>query len=308
MHAPNDVPIAVDLVDKVYPGGVQALNAASFTIAAGERTCLLGPNGAGKTTLIRLLTGALSPTRGIARIFGATSQEPAFLAAKRRVGIVPQAPGMYRDFKVREYLQLVQDLYGRGNVAEAIDAFNLTTYQDRAMAELSGGFQRRLALAAALLPKPDLLLLDEPTVGLDPVAAREVHDYLRTMMTGRTTLLCTHNLAEAEALCENVVILRAGRVLLHAPIARLRERVQPQLELAAAEGPQRLSQELARLGYAPEVSGSSVRITLAQPQENAPELLRALLASGMQVYECHVLAASLEDLFLDVVGADYVHA
>jgi len=304
----NDVPIAVDAVDKVYPGGVQALNGASFTITTGDRTCLLGPNGAGKTTLIRLLTGALSPTRGTTRIFGAASHEPAFLAAKRRVGIVPQAPGMYRDFKVGEYLQLVRDLYGHGDVAEAIEAFNLGAYRDRNMAELSGGYQRRLAMAAALLSKPDLLLLDEPTVGLDPLAAREVHDYLRAMMVGRTTLLCTHNLAEAEALCDKVVILRAGRVLLHAPIARLREQVQPQLELAAVEGPQRLSQELIRLGHAPEVVGAGVRISLSQPQENAPQLLRALLGSGLQVYECHVLAASLEDLFLDVVGADDVHA
>ena len=295
-------PIEITAVSKIYRGGVHALNGASFTIAAGERACLLGPNGAGKTTLIRLLTGALTPTHGTTRIFGVTADEAAFLQAKRRVGIVPQAPGMYRDFKVHEYLELVRELYGRGNVPEVMDAFGLQPFHDRPMAELSGGYQRRLALAAAVLPQPDLLLLDEPTVGLDPVAAREVHDYLRMVMAERTTLLCTHNLAEAEALCNSVVILRGGSVQLHEPLARLRERVQPQVELAAVEGPHQLMEELSRLGHAAQLHGAGVRLAIGEPQQHVPRLLQALLANGLRVYECHIAMPSLEDLFLDIVG------
>jgi ABC-2 type transport system ATP-binding protein len=304
-HVSGPAPIAVEAVSKIFPGGVQALNQASFTIAEGERACLLGPNGAGKTTIIRLITGALSPSSGSTRIYGAAAREPAFLAAKRRVGIVPQGPGMYRDLKVGEYLRLVQQLYGRGDVAEVVAAFGLGSYQQRPMAELSGGYQRRLALAAALLPAPDLLLLDEPTVGLDPVAAREVHDYLRSMMVGRTTLICTHNLAEAEALCESAIILQHGRVLLHDRIDNLRRRMPPQVSLAAVEGPQRLMEALAALQQPAELVDGQVRLLLNDPQQQIPPLLRSLLAGGVNVYECHSITASLEDLFLDIVGGDH---
>jgi ABC-2 type transport system ATP-binding protein len=304
-NLPGSAPIEVAAVSKIFPGGVQALNQASFTIAEGERACLLGPNGAGKTTLIRLLTGALSPSSGSTRIYGAAAREPAFVAAKRRVGIVPQGPGMYRDVKVGEYLRLVQQLYGRGDVAEVIAAFGLEGYQERPMAELSGGYQRRLALAAALLPAPQLLLLDEPTVGLDPVAAREVHDYLRSMMAGRTTLLCTHNLAEAEALCDSAIILQGGRVLLHDRIEHLRRRTPPLVSLAAVEGPQRLMEALALLQQPAELVDGEVRLLLTDPQRQIPPLLRSLLAANVNVYECHSMTASLEDLFLDIVGGSH---
>jgi len=308
MQQATHPPIEVRNVGKIYPGGVRALQDVSFTITAGDRACLLGPNVAGKTTLIRLLTGAIEPTRGSARIFGRAANDSDFLASKRRVGIVPQGPGMYRDLKVGEYLQLVRDLYDRGDVADVVDIFGLREYLERPMAGLSGGYQRRLALAAALQPAPDLLLLDEPTVGLDPVATREVHTYLREMMQGRTTLLCTHNLAEAEALCDSVVIIRGGQMLVHDRIERLRERTQPQLELAAVEGPQALSQRLIQIGFAPEITGATVRIAIDSPEQQAPAILRDLLAAGLNVYECHALAPTLEELFLDVVGGEHVHA
>ena len=296
-------PLEVSGVTKVYPGNVRALDQVTFTIAPGERACLLGPNGAGKTTLIRLLTGALRPSRGQVRLFGRGVDDADFLLSKRRVGIVPQLPGMYRDLSSLEFLQLVRDLYGRGDISEVVEAFNLGEYTGRKMAELSGGTQRRLTLAAALLSSPEVLLLDEPTVGLDPIAARDVHTFLRKAMAGRTVLLCTHNLAEAEALCTSAVILRQGRVLLHERIDTLRRRIQPLLVLRAAEGPERLLQALTSLGRAPVCEEDQVRVHVAEPMTEAPELLRQLLAAGLNVYECRVSTPSLEDLFLDIVGA-----
>lgn len=307
-HAPDVLPIDVQACTKIYPGGVRALNAASFQIAPGERACLLGPNGAGKTTIIRLLTGALQPTSGAARIFGAQAREAAFLAAKRRVGIVPQAPGMYRDLTVGEYLEWVQQLYDHGDAQDVAAAFGLHEFWDRPMAALSGGFQRRLTLAAALISGPELLLLDEPTVGLDPVAARDVHDYLRAVMAGRTVLLCTHNLAEAEALCESVVILRGGDVLLHEKIETLRDRMQAHVVLAATQGAQPLAQALAQLGYAPQIAADSVQLAINAPQQQVPALLRDLLTAGLDVYECHTVGPTLEDLFLEIVGGSHAGA
>ncbi len=301
-------PLEVSEVTKVYPGGVQALDGVSFRIAPGERACLLGPNGAGKTTLIRLLTGALRPSSGRVRLFGYGVEDADFLGAKRRVGIVPQSAGMYRDLSVDEYLQLVCELYGGGDLAEVVEAFGLKPYRERKMAELSGGMQRRLSMAAALVSSPEVLLLDEPTVGLDPVATRDVHGFLRKAMAGRTVLLCTHNLAEAEALCESAVILRQGRVLLHERIDTLRRRIQPVLMLRAVQGPERLAEVLAARGCESVREEDAVRVHVEDPEAQAPELLRGLLAEGIDVFECRLVMPSLEELFLDVVGAAHALA
>src|SRR5262245_33205580 len=208
--------LAFERVSKRYRTGAPlALEDVSFTVEAGARASLLGPNGAGKSTAIRLLQGALRPTQGRVTLLGADVDTPAYLAARRRTGIVPQGPGMYQDLNVAEFLGLARELYGRGDLQRVVKLFDLEEHLGKMLAQLSGGFQRRLALAVALLPEPDVLLLDEPTVGLDPVASHDVHVFLQQATQGRTTLLCTHNLAEAEALCDQVIILRGGRVLVH---------------------------------------------------------------------------------------------
>jgi ABC-2 type transport system ATP-binding protein len=298
-----DAPLEAFDVTKDYSKSVRALDRVSFRIAPGERACLLGPNGAGKTTLIRLLTGALHPSSGRVRLFGREVEDDGFLQARRRVGIVPQLPGMYRDFTVDDYLRLVRDLYGRGNISEVVEGFGLGPYTRRPMAELSGGTQRRLSLAAALLSSPEVLLLDEPTAGLDPVAMRDVHAFLRRVMPGRTVLLCTHNLAAAEALCESAIILRQGRVVLHERISALRQRAPAMLALRATQGPERLLAVLAELGTSGRREGDLVLVPAPEPTTQAPELLRRLLAAGLDVYECRVVTPSLEQLFLDIVGA-----
>jgi ABC-2 type transport system ATP-binding protein len=301
--AEADLPVEIRQVSKVFPGPVRALDGCTFVMRRGSRTCLLGPNGAGKTTMLRLLTGALAPSAGVVRLWGAHSREPAFLQAKRRVGIVPQQPGMYRDTTAGEWLRFVQRLYGRGEPEEVAAQLGLTAILDRRMADLSGGTQRRLALAAALLPGPELLLLDEPTVGLDPVAQSEVRGFLQRAMAGRTVLLCTHNLAEAEELCSDVIILRAGRVLVHEPIAALKQRTASRLALSCRQGPAALAQALGRLGHAAvaEAARGEVSLPLPDAEAAAPDLLRALLADGLDVYGCRVVRPSLEELFLDIL-------
>ncbi len=303
-----DPPVEVTNVSKDYPGKVRALDQVSFRIASGERACLLGPNGAGKTTLIRLLTGALSPSYGQVRLFGLGVENESFLEARRRVGVVPQLPGMYRDLLVSDYLMMVKELYGRGEIAEVVEVFGLGPYTRRPMGELSGGTQRRLSLAAALLSSPEVLLLDEPTVGLDPVSMRDVHAFLRKVMPGRTVLLCTHNLAEAEALCESAIILRKGQVVLHERISALRQRAPSLLALRAAQGPERLLAALMQLGTPGRQQEDEVLVPAPEPTTQAPELLRQLLALGVDVYECRVVTASLEQLFLDIVGASHARA
>lgn len=292
-------------VHKKFRNGVVALHDVSWEVAEGSRTCLLGPNGAGKSTSIKLLEGALAPSVGRVELLGAECGSASYLEARRSTGVVPQGPGMYGDLTAGEYLDMVRVLYRRGNPARVVEAFDLGAQLGKRLNNLSGGFQRRIVLAAALLSEPPLLLLDEPTVGLDPVAAREVQNYLREAMRERTVLLCTHNLIEAEELCDEVVMLREGRVVVHDSLAGLRRRASAHLRLCARQG-----QEVALLAWlhaqglvAVAEEDGGVLVELADPARLAPALLRGLLGAGLDIYRCEPVTASLEDLFMDAMGA-----
>ena len=285
---------------KRFPSGTVALADVSWSVARGAHACLLGPNGAGKSTSIRLLEGVLQPTSGSVELLGAAAGTAAYLAARRRTGIVPQGPGMYPDLTAGEYLRVVSRVFGV-RAGGPLEAFGLGDHLDTPLSRLSGGYQRRVLLAAAVLSEPEVLLLDEPTVGLDPVATRDVHEYLRGMMPGRTVLLCTHNLAEAEALCDEVVIMRGGHVILRGSLASLRRRVRPKLRLTARQGVQALLAHLDGTAASVRSGGGSVLVECADPPHEAPALLKRLLSAGVGVYECVPVEATLEDLFLEAV-------
>lgn len=304
--APSSRALAFTAVTKRYPKGTLAVDNVTWSIATGARACLLGPNGAGKTTCIRLLEGALEPTSGTVELLGSRVADEGYLDARRRTGIVPQGPGMYTDITVSEYLALAARLYARGNVDRVVEVFDLGDHRQKVLSRLSGGYQRRVVLAAALLSEPEVLLLDEPTVGLDPIAAHDVHEFLREAMHDRTTLLCTHNLAEAEALCDDVVILRDGKVLVHSSLADLRQRSKPRLMLAARQGAERLLQAMQDL--VPDARAmpedGTVAVTIDDPEVEAPGLLRRLLAQGLDVYRCQPVRPTLEDLFIQLVNEE----
>jgi ABC-2 type transport system ATP-binding protein len=285
---------------KRFGDGTLALADVSWAVAEGSRVCLLGPNGAGKSTSIRLLQGALGPTSGSVELLGAAVGGDGYEEARRRTGIMPQGPGMYPDLTAGEYLQLAAMLY-RARPDGAVEAFGLGPHLGTRMSQLSGGFQRRLLLAAAVFAGPEVLLLDEPTVGLDPVAAKDVHEYLLHLMQGRTVLLCTHNLAEAQSLCDHVVILRGGRVVLQGTLGELRRRARPRLMLTARQGVRPLLEELNGMASRAWVTGESVLMETTDPREEAPVLLRRLLAAGLDIWECTPVQPTLEDLFLDAV-------
>jgi ABC-2 type transport system ATP-binding protein len=298
---PRLAAIELQSVTKIYPGPVIALDDVTLAVHEGEHCCLLGPNGAGKTTIIRLLQGALQPNSGRISILGASSTGGDLLAAKRQVGVVQQSPGMYPDFTVREYLEFVRDLYGRGDVEATSRACGLHEYVDRFLSTLSGGYQRRLLVAAAILSGPSLLLLDEPTVGLDPLAAAETRQLLRDAMRGRTVLMSTHNLAEAEELCDSVIIVHRGRVLIHEEIDQLRRQAAPRVHLAAHQGAIALGEAVRALGFEWHPNELGIWMHLDEPLRDIPDVLRRLLADGLDVYECRLVPPSLEDLFVDVV-------
>lgn len=212
-------------VGKRY-GEKMALDGVSLEIAPGETMGLLGPNGAGKTTLLKVIAGLCAPSAGTARIFGADALRGR-KAVNARVGLVPQENNMEREFTVWEALSSYAKLFGvpdsGARVAEVAEALRMEAWLGRKVSRLSGGMARLAMIARALLPRPSLLLLDEPSVGLDPDVRREIWRVVRQLQAeGVTVILTTHYMEEAEALCDRIALLRRGRLLRVATAAALK--------------------------------------------------------------------------------------
>ncbi len=218
-------------------GEARALDGLTLEVGAGELFGFLGPNGAGKTTAMRLFAGLLTPTSGEAFIAGySVSREP--IRAKRAVGFVPDTPFLYEKLTAREFLAFMSALYGvaRGEADARASALlhllELDAVADRLMETYSHGMRQKIALAGALIHDPAVILLDEPTVGLDPRSARTIKDLLRALCArGKTVFLSTHLLEVAERLCDRVGILHQGRLLVLGTIAELREKARAQASL-----------------------------------------------------------------------------
>ncbi len=219
--ARNGMMIEAEGLIKDY-GPIRAVDGVSFKIRAGEVFGLLGPNGAGKTTTIKILTTLSLPNSGRCWIDGFDVRENP-MAIKARIGVVPQETNLDRDLTAYENLFIYARLHRVENYRSAIEAMlravDLWERKDSTVAKFSGGMQRRLLLARALLPKPPVLFLDEPSIGLDPQIRRQMWDMIRkTKIEGRTLVLTTHYIEEAEALCDHVGILSRGRLIaLDAP-------------------------------------------------------------------------------------------
>ena len=221
--------IALDInaLVKHYPGAVKrAVDGLSLTIEKGEFFGLLGPNGAGKTTSISAVSGLLKPDSGAITIFG---QQPNTTEAKISLGVVPQDIALYDTLTARENLRFFGAMYGlKGNqfelsVASLLDRFGLLARADDMVQTFSGGMKRRVNLMAALLHQPKLLILDEPTVGVDVQSRAMINDYLTELNQGGTTILYTgHHLDEAEKLCSRIVIVDHGRAIAEGSPASLK--------------------------------------------------------------------------------------
>jgi ABC-2 type transport system ATP-binding protein len=199
-----------------------------LNVDGGQIFGLLGPNGAGKTTLMKIVAGLVRPTAGTVSIFGIdTAQQTAQL--RRLVGIVPQDSNLERELTVTEALTVYGRLFGlqslRERVEETITAFSLQGMREKRVGRLSGGMMRRVLIARALLPKPQLLLLDEPTVGLDPDVRQEIWQIIQGLAAaGKTMLLTTHYMEEAARLCAHIALLKAGRLALVATPDEIQQR------------------------------------------------------------------------------------
>lgn len=303
-----DRPIQIHFkaVTKRFPDATLGLQEASWAIEEGARACLLGRPGSGKTTAVRILEGSLEPTGGSVLLLGVNiAQEPRrYRAIRKYVGIVPQSPGMYTDRTAGEYLALACSLYSdRDRVItpdEAEETLGLSEYRHTRMSYLSTNYQRRLALAAALVANPEVLILDEPTAGLEPLAAHDLRHYLELAMRDRTTLLCTANQDEAQRLCDYVIKLRGGRVEAEGTWEQIQEGSLPRLRVAARQGVDRLLAELQKFGFHAEADQGSVLVEVPNVRNDGPDLLRKLLnEAGVDVYECAPVRPALEGVFAE---------
>jgi len=210
-------------------GDLWAVRDVDFSIAGGEVVGFLGRNGAGKTTTMRMITGFLPPSRGSIRVAGHDLASEPF-AARRAIGYLPELPPLYPEMRVRDYVAYVAALKDvpraeRGaKVQRALAVCGLADVARKVIGTLSKGYRQRVGLAQAVVHEPRLLVLDEPTAGLDPVQNREIRDLIRSLAEdeGRTVVLSTHVLAEVEHVCQRVILLRAGEIRLDGPIAEVR--------------------------------------------------------------------------------------
>lgn len=217
--------IEVKNLSKAY-GPVQALRDVSFQIEAGEIVGLLGPNGAGKTTIIKTLTGYLQPDEGEVVIDGRNVLNET-QAVQARIGYLPENAPLYPELSVQKYLLMMAELRQipeeeiPARISEAVRATGLTEHLTRPIAELSKGFRQRVGLAQAILHRPPLLILDEPTIGLDPTQIVEIRSLIQRLSQHSTILFSTHILPEVEVLCDRVIILMQGEVKVDARLAEL---------------------------------------------------------------------------------------
>ena len=218
--------IRVDRLTKRY-GAVKAVDRVSFEVGRGEIVGLLGPNGAGKTTTMRMLTTFLPPTSGRALLAGHDVLD-APLEVRRSVGYLAENVPLYTEMRVREYLTFRAKLKDvpwsrrRAAVDGVVDRCRLTEVEHRVLGQLSRGFRQRVGLAEAMVHDPDILILDEPTAGLDPIQIREVRALIRELGDRHTILLSTHIMSEVEAVCARVIIIAQGRIAQDEPLERLR--------------------------------------------------------------------------------------
>jgi ABC-2 type transport system ATP-binding protein len=314
--------IRVERLCKNY-GPTCALDDVSFNVARGEVVGLLGPNGAGKTTLMRILTGYMPPTAGQASIAGYAVVEHS-LDARRRIGYLPESAPLYGEMTVRAYLRYRASLYRlpsrspnrrfpnrRDAVERAMSACRIADRADSLIDHLSKGLRQRVGLAQAIVHDPEVLILDEPTIGLDPRQMQDVRQLIRDLCHGngrreRTILLSSHILPEVSQVCNRVLILHRGRLAAEgAPdelIARLQGTRQIRVQVRAPEDAP-VAALLRRLpGIADvQVQGEGVYVVDYTPDMDVrPQLTQAILRAGWELLELRVQEMSLEEVFLQL--------
>ncbi|WP_392874151.1 ABC transporter ATP-binding protein [Streptomyces sp. LN499] len=290
--------IAADGVRRRYAGGFEAVTGISFSVARGEIFALLGTNGAGKTSTVELLEGLAQPDGGTVRVLGHDPYRER-AAVRPRIGVMLQEGGFPSDLTVAETLRMWSGCTSAPRpTSEALELVGLSDRARVRVKQLSGGEKRRLDLALALLGRPDVLFLDEPTTGLDAEGRRDTWELVRTLRDGGTTvLLTTHYLEEAESLADRLAIMHRGRIVVAGTPAEVTASrpARIRFELPGGVGARRLP-----LGLRAAADGRRIEIRTHRLQESLGELLRWAQESDVELLRLDARSASLEEAFLDI--------
>ncbi|MBO5269213.1 MAG: ABC transporter ATP-binding protein [Clostridia bacterium] len=290
-----------------------AVDHLSFTIEPGKIYGLLGPNGAGKSTTMNMITGCLAPTSGEIRIGGYDLlKNPK--QAKKHIGYLPEIPPLYLDMTPYEYLTFVAEAKGvraekaARQVEQAMKLTYLTDVEDRLISNLSKGYRQRVGIAQALLGNPDVIILDEPTVGLDPKQIIEIRDLIRRLGEVKTVILSSHILAEIEAVCDHVMIISHGHLVANDTVENLEDAVNRNAAIALeikgdVSDVVRILQTVPGIGRFTPIRGKTpgtveVRLTTEAGADPREEIFRAFAKENIPLISMHMEILTLEDIFL----------
>jgi ABC-2 type transport system ATP-binding protein len=316
----NDSSIYVEHLSKIY-GSTAAIQDVDFSVATGEILGFLGPNGAGKTTTMRILSGYIPATTGTAKIAGYDVHEQS-MEVRRRIGYLPENPPLYPDMTVEGFLTFVARIKGVSagdrisKVNFAIERCQLKEKRKVAIRKLSKGYKQRVGIAQAIVHDPPVIILDEPTVGLDPKQIIEVRNLIKSLAGQHTIILSTHILPEVSMTCDRVAIINRGKVVAtDTPdnlMSQLTERAGYELEVEGdATGVQALLETLpgisrVAIDRSDNCDRAIVRITCEPNAEPGREIANLIVTQGLGLYEMRRTRPTLEDVFLDLITEESV--
>jgi ABC-2 type transport system ATP-binding protein len=286
-----------------------AIDRLNFTVKKGEVVGFLGPNGAGKTTTMKIITGFMAATSGEVKIAGFDVFESPF-EVKKRIGYLPETPPLYGDMIVTDYLEFVARLKGveesRVNqlVARAVEKTKLGDVRHRLIQNLSKGYRQRVGLAQAIVSDPEILILDEPTVGLDPRQVQEIRNLLQELRGEHTIILSTHIMPEVQATCERVIIINRGRIVAEDTLTGLSHRLRggSLVTLKVRRNSTELAQALRQISGITTVdqSGNSLRVQGASTEELIEAISEKAVEKRAGLIELSQPEAGLEDIFIEL--------
>jgi len=301
--------IEVKNLTKLY-GDRPAIRDLSFKVESGGLVGFLGPNGAGKTTTMKILTGFMAPSKGEVKICGIDVFEDP-MGAKSKIGYLPEQPPLYLDMKVRDYLKFVAALRNVSKddetlfIDKALESLDLKSVESRMIGHLSKGFRQRVGVAQAIVSQPEVLILDEPTVGLDPTQVAHFRELLRELKGKHTIILSTHILSEVQASCERVIIINDGHIVAQDTLDNLSEKTTSgvrRVQVKVRRVKDSFIKDMDSLDYIQmsTIAGNSIHFDLSGGEDSLEGLSSRIVESGMGLLEMRVASERLEDVFLEL--------
>ena len=301
--------IEVSNLLKTY-GEQKAVDNVSFRIAKGEIVGFLGPNGAGKSTTMKIVTGYLQADAGDATVCGIDVRKSP-LDSKKKIGYLPESNPLYHDMYVREYLDFIADIHHvsgkKKKIEEVIQTVGLSPESKKKIGQLSKGYKQRVGLAAALIHDPEVLILDEPTTGLDPNQIIEIREVITRLGKNKTVLFSSHILQEVEALCDRVIIINKGKLVADDTLSNLRQNTREQHEvLVSFQEPVdiELLKSLRDVTTVNQPQKTNYTLETTNPDSVRKQLLELSLQHNLNIVSLRSESHSLEDIFRDLTSSN----